>query len=81
MRNGNNENACAAVIGSATQAMHAQSVLARLGIRCEVIMADPSGGANGCAYAVSYGCREEGEVRRALHRSGIRVRSYYAKKR
>ena len=77
MRNYTDDQECVAVIGSMTQAMRAQNVLASAAIRAEVIKADSSKTGRGCAYAVSYSCMQDGNVRSVLNRSGIRVRSFY----
>ena len=68
---------CVAVIGSMTQAMRAQSVLASSAIRTEVIKADSSQTRRGCAYALSYPCAQDENVKRVLRDAGIRVRSFY----
>ena len=77
MRNYTDDQECVAVIGSMTQAMRAQNVLASAAIRAEVIKADSSKTGRGCAYAVSYSCMQDGNVRSVLNRAGIRVRSFY----
>ena len=68
---------CIAVIGSMTQAMRAQKVLANAAIRVDIIKADSSLTKRGCAYAISYSCLQDGNVRNILKASGIRVRSYH----
>lgn len=75
MRSNSGNNECVAVIGSMTQAMNAQSVLARAAIRTEVIEADFANGGRGCAYALSYDCVQGENARRVLQNAGIRVRS------
>ena len=77
MRNEINETECVAVIGSMTQAMRAQNVLAAAAIRTEVIKADSSKTGRGCAYGVSYSCLQDGNVRGVLQNAGIRPRSFY----
>jgi len=74
MRSNSENNECVAVIGSMTQAMNAQSVLARAAIRSEVIKADHANGGRGCAYALSYDCGQGENMRRVLQDAGIRVR-------
>ena len=66
------KNECIAVIGTLTQAMQAQSVLASSAIRSEVVKADSW--RQGCAYAVRYPCINAGEVRLLLKQAGIRIR-------
>ncbi|MBQ2735348.1 MAG: DUF3343 domain-containing protein [Clostridia bacterium] len=77
MRNDTNRQECVAVIGSMTQAMRAQSVLASAAVRAQVIKADSFDAKQGCAYAVSYACVQEENVRRILQAAGLRVRSFY----
>ena len=77
MRNEINETECVAVIGSMTQAMRAQNVLAAAAIRTEVIKADSSKTGRGCAYGISYPCVLDGNVRSVLQKMGVTVRSVY----
>ena len=76
MRNDSEKSECVAVIGSMTQAMNAQSVLARAAIRTEVIKADSANNGRGCAYALSYDCVQDNNLKRVLQSGGIRVRAY-----
>ena len=66
-----------AVIGSVTQAMRAQRVLNGAAILCDVVKADSASGGRGCAYALSYDCVQNGNVRRILVKAGISVRDFY----
>ncbi len=68
---------CLAVMGSMTQAMRAQKVLADAAVRTEVVKADPAHTRRGCAYALSYPCTQENNVRTILSSAGIRVRDFY----
>lgn len=68
---------CLALIGSVTQAMRAQGVLAKAAVRSEVIKVDSSVTGKGCAYAVSYSCLQADHVRMLLRNAGIRVKRYY----
>ena len=77
MRNDFKLGECVAVIGSMTQAMRAQSVLASAAIRSNVIKADSSKTGRGCAYALSYSCEQDDNVRVVLYQSGIRPRDFY----
>ncbi len=77
MRNQQQNQECIAVIGSMTQAMHAQNVLASAAIRVQVIKADSSKTGRGCAYAISYPCVQDGNVRSVLQKMGVTVRSFY----
>lgn len=65
---------CLSPIGAITQAMRAKEVLARGGIMATVVRNDPAATGYGCAYAVSYPCEQEREVRRLLRRAGIHPR-------
>jgi len=76
MRSYQYENACIAVIGSMTQAIGAQRALASAAIQSEVIKADSSLTRRGCAYALTYSCLQDKNVRQVLQNAGIRVRSY-----
>ena len=68
---------CLAVMGSITQVLRAQKVLADAAVRAEVVKADSSHTRRGCAYALSYPCSQENNVRTVLSGAGIRVRDYY----
>ncbi len=81
MRNDSEKNECIAVIGSMTQAMNAQSVLARAAIRTEIVKADSANNGRGCAYALSYDCNQDGNLRRVLQIGGIRVRSHQRRRK
>ena len=72
-----NFNECLAVMGSMTQAMRAQKVLAGAAVRADVVKADSAHTRRGCAYALSYPCAQENNVRTILAGAGIRVRDYY----
>lgn len=67
---------CTAVIGSMTQAMKAQNLLAEAAIRAHISKISSSGAAGGCAYGVDFPCTQSGNVRMILDRAGIRVREY-----
>ncbi len=77
MRNHAKDGRCAAGIGSMTQAMQAQHALLAAAIRSEIIAADGRLTGNGCAYAISYSCEQEQNVKAVLRNAGIRVRSFY----
>jgi hypothetical protein len=68
---------CFAVMGSMTQVLRAQKVLADAAVRAEVVKADSAHTRRGCAYALSYPCSQEGNVRTILSSAGIRVRDFY----
>lgn len=68
---------CLAVIGSVTQTLRAQKVLLGAAVRAEVVKADSAHTRRGCAYALSYPCSQENNVRTILSGAGIRVRDFY----
>lgn len=68
---------CLAVMGSMTQAMRAQKVLLGAAVRAEIVKADSAHTRRGCAYALSYPCSQENNVRTVLSSAGIRVRDFY----
>ena len=65
-----------AVIGSMTQAMRAQAVLAKAAIRVSVIKAEAAATGRGCAYAIEYDCTQEQNVIAVLRAAGIRPKGY-----
>ncbi|MBQ7335147.1 MAG: DUF3343 domain-containing protein [Clostridia bacterium] len=71
------QSGCVCVIGSMTQAMRAQKVLANAAIRADVVKADSGETRRGCAYALSYPCVQDGNVRTILQNAGIRARGFY----
>ena len=68
---------CLAVMGSMTHALRAQKMLAGAAVRAEVVKADSAHTHRGCAYALSYPCSHENNVRAILSSAGIRVRDFY----
>ncbi len=68
---------CLAVMGSMTQALRAQKVLSNAAVRAEVVKADSAHTRRGCAYALSYPCSQENNVRTILATAGIRVHDFY----
>ena len=68
---------CLAVMGSMTQVQRAQKVLSDAAVRAEVVKADSAHTRRGCAYALSYPCSQENNVRTILSSAGIRVRDFY----
>ena len=65
---------CTVMIGSVTQAMHAQKILERALVRTEVVKVESSVGGRGCAYALLYPCIMEDSLVRVLQESSIRFR-------
>ncbi len=73
----NNIYGCVAVVGSMTQALRAQKVLANAAVRADLIKADSAHTRRGCAYALSYPCLQENNVRTVLASAGIRIHDFY----
>jgi len=67
---------CSAVIGSVTEALKAQQVLASDAIPSEVIKAERVGGRKGCIYGISFSCAQENNVRATLGAAKINVREW-----
>ena len=67
---------CTAVIGSMTQAMRAQSILAEAAIRATVVKVSSARSTGGCAYGVDFPCTQMSNAKTALNQAGIRVREY-----
>ena len=67
---------CTAVIGSMTQAMRAQSILAEAAIRAVVVKVSSSKNTGGCAYGVDFPCTQMSNAQSVLSRGGVRVREY-----
>ena len=67
---------CTAVIGSMTQAMRAQSILAEAAIRAVVVKVSSAKNTGGCAYGVDLPCTQMSNAKTVLSRTGIKVREY-----
>ena len=65
---------CTLVIGSMTQAMTAQSVLAESAIRASIVKISSSRTHNGCAYGLDLPCTQLGNAKAVLGRAGVRIR-------
>ena len=65
---------CTLVIGSMTQAMTAQSVLAEAAIRASIVKISSSRTHNGCAYGLDLPCTQLGNAKAVLGRAGVRMR-------
>ena len=76
MQTENERKSCLAVIGSLTQAMKAQGILAEAAIRVNISKISSSGASGGCAYGVDFPCTQSGNVKMILDRAGVRVREY-----
>ena len=75
MQNEKKSASCTAVLGSMTQAMRAQRVLAGAAILSEVLKVDSNALRRGCAFGVEYSCLQRNNVKAVLENAGIRVRS------
>ena len=73
---GDTAGICTAVLGSMTQAMGAQTVLAEAAIRTSIVKISSSRTQSGCAYGVEFPCTQRRNVSMILDRAGIRVREY-----
>jgi hypothetical protein len=62
---------------SVQKTFQTQKVLSNAAIHAEVVKADSAHTHRGCAYALSYPCSQEGNVRTILSSAGIRVRDFY----
>lgn len=76
MQNEKKNAQCMAILGSMTQAMRAQRVLANAAIVSRVFKVDASQSRRGCAFGVEYSCLQQGNVQTVLENAGVRVRSY-----
>lgn len=74
MKTEQGSNECLAVVGSMTLAMKAQAALSEAAVLSYVRKIDAVGRMRGCAYGVSYDCRQEATVAAALKRAGVRWR-------
>ncbi|MGM9684364.1 MAG: putative Se/S carrier-like protein [Eubacteriales bacterium] len=72
----NDYRICFAAIGSVTQAMKAQQVLAGAAVPCEVIKSDSSASRRGCIYGLKFSCAQENNVRTILNSAKIRVSAW-----
>lgn len=67
---------CIAEIGSMTQAMKAQSLLAEAAIPTTVVKSNSSKNSRGCAYGISFASAQSENVKSVLARAGIKVRRW-----
>lgn len=67
---------CTAVLGSMTQAMRAQGLLAEAAIRGNLVKVSSSRTRGGCAYGVDFPCAQSAHVRDIFRREGVQVRQY-----
>ena len=66
---------CVAEIGSITQAMRAQKILASAVIPSEVLKMESSSH-RGCAYGIRFSCEQETNVRRVLETARVPVKQW-----
>lgn len=72
-----NTEGCSAAIGSVTQAMRAQKVLAGAAIPTTVIKYESSGRDNkGCVYGLSFSCSQSNNVQTVLAHERIKVKQW-----
>lgn len=65
---------CLCIIGSMTQTLRAQRMLASAAIPTDAVKADTGRGGRGCTYALSFSCTQRENVRRILTGGGVRIR-------
>ncbi len=65
---------CSAGVGSMTQAMKAQQVLAKEAIPSHVMKMPSS--RKGCTYGIGFDCVQEGNVRRLLEKASIGIKQW-----
>ena len=71
-----NGGGCRAEIGSVTQAMQAQKVLASAAIPSTVIKLETSSLRRGCVYGLRFSCLQEKNVRHVLSSARISVKKW-----
>ena len=71
----NTDRSCMAEIGSLTQAMRAQKILASAVIPSTVLKLESST-RRGCAYGISFSCEQEANVRHVLSTARIAVKQW-----
>ncbi|MBE6693252.1 MAG: DUF3343 domain-containing protein [Ruminococcaceae bacterium] len=67
---------CTAVIGSMTNAMKAQNILASSAVFATVIKVSSIDTDSGCAYGVTFHCSQKSTVRTVLSGANIKVRKF-----
>ena len=71
------KGSCRIEIGSITQAMKVQKILATAAIPTTIIKKESTGrGSKGCIYGLSFSCLQINNVRTLLERERIRVREW-----
>ncbi len=73
----NETNRCKVLLGSITQSMRAQDILARAAIPTAVIKQEKSEGTGrGCTYGLSYSCAQASNIRAVLEYERIKVKKW-----
>ena len=67
---------CSAAIGSVSEALAAQRILAASAIPTEVIKYERAPSGRGCIYGISFGCAWENNVRAALGAAKIDAKEF-----
>ena len=67
---------CSAALGSVTQAMKAQSLLAAASIPSTVMKWEASSRLRGCVYGVQFSCQQRNNVEAALASARISVKQW-----
>ena len=67
---------CTAELGSMTQAMKAQKILAGAAIPTTVRKMEASSSRRGCSYGIRYACSQEKNIRTVLSQAHIAVRDW-----
>ena len=65
------EYKCSAEIGSVTEAMKAQNVLAAAAIPSEIIKKEGTSRRRGCVFGIGFSCSQQNNVRSILGAAGI----------
>ena len=67
---------CSAALGSVTQAMKAQKILAAAAIPSTVVKWEASSRLRGCVYGVEYSCQQQRNVETVLASARIAVKQW-----
>ena len=67
---------CSIAVGSVTQAMKAQKILASAAIPSIVIKYDAQGASRGCVYGLSFSCLQTDNARTVLSGAGLKVKQW-----
>ena len=67
---------CSAALGSVTEAMKAEKVLAAAAIPCEIIKSEGSSRRRGCVFGIGFSCAQQNNVRAVLSAARIYPRAW-----